>query len=128
MRKHTISDRVVEFVLNCSIEQFQNLTVSKLAEIFRVHRCYLSRKFKNDKDFTICEFLLREKLFRAVELLKRDNELTIRELSEKMGFSNSNYFIRIFRRHFGISPGRYRKYINRKNNSISTFTSTSTTL
>jgi AraC-like DNA-binding protein len=113
MRKHTISDRVVEFVLNCSIDQFQNLTVSKLAKIFNVHRCYLSRKFKNDKEFTICEFLVREKLFRAVDLLKSDDELTIRELSEKMGFSNSNYFIRIFRRHFGISPGQYREYINR---------------
>lgn len=114
MKKSNISDRVVEYVLNCSDEAFQNLTVSGLARIFEVNRCYLSRKFKSDKEFTLCEFLVREKLFRSVGILKKDAKLTIRELSEKMGFSNSNYFIRIFKRHFGTSPGRYRECVNPK--------------
>jgi two-component system response regulator YesN len=114
MRKSNISDRVVEYVLNCSTKDFQTLTVSELARIFGVNRCYLSRKFKGDKDFTLCEFLAREKLFRAVGILKKDSRLTIKDLSEKLGFANSNYFIRIFKRHFGTSPGRYREWVNRK--------------
>lgn len=114
MRKPNISDRVVEYVLNCPTEEFQNLTVSGLAGRFHVNRCYLSRKFKADKEFTLCEFLVREKLFRAVGILKEEAHLTIKDLSEKMGFANSNYFIRIFKRHFGTSPGRYREWIQRK--------------
>ena len=114
MRKPSISDRVVEFVLNCSDDEFQVLTVSWLARHFKVNRCYLSRRFKSDKDFTLCEFLVREKLFRSIGILKEDSEVTIRELSEKMGFANANYFIRIFKRHFGTSPGRYRECIGRK--------------
>ena len=114
MRKPNISDRVVEFVLNCSTDEFQTMTVSKLAKLFNVNRCYLSRKFKSDKDFTLCEFLVREKLFRSVGILKENKSVTIRELSEKMGFANSNYFIRIFKRHFGTSPGRYRECVDGK--------------
>lgn len=114
MKNSNISDRVLKYVLNCSNDEFQSLTVSKLAELFNVNRCYLSRKFKNDKEFTVCEFLVREKLFRSVGILKQDTQLTIREISEKMGFANSNYFIRIFKRHFGTTPGRYREFINRK--------------
>ncbi|HLP44749.1 MAG TPA: AraC family transcriptional regulator [Candidatus Deferrimicrobium sp.] len=114
MKKSNISDRVVEFVLNCSNEDFQSLTISKMARQFNVNRCYLSRKFKKDKEFTICEFVVREKLFRSIEILKEDPQVTIKEISEKLGFANSNYFCRIFKRHFGTTPGRYRECVSRK--------------
>lgn len=113
MRKDSLSDRVVEFVLNCPNDEFQNLTVTKIASEFRVNRCYLSRKFKSDKDFTLCEFLIREKLSRSVGFLRQDKNITIRELSAKMGFSNTNYFIQIFKNYYGTPPGRYREYISR---------------
>jgi two-component system, response regulator YesN len=116
MKKNNLSDRVVEFVLNCPIDEFHSLTVTKIAATFRVNRCYLSRKFKSDKDFTLCEFLIREKLSRSVGLLKEDKDLTIRELSAKMGFSNTNYFIQIFKNYYGTPPGRYREYISRSLN------------
>jgi two-component system response regulator YesN len=114
MKKNNISDRVVEFVLNCSNDDFQSLTVSKMATLFKVNRCYLSRRFKKDKEFTVCEFLVREKLFRSVGILKEDTQVTIKEISEKLGFANSNYFSRIFKRHFGTTPGRYRECVSHK--------------
>jgi len=112
-KKKNLSDRVVEFVLNCSIEDFQNLTVTKIASAFQVNRCYLSRRFKSEKDFTLCEFLMREKLSRSIILLRQDNRITIQELSTKMGFSNANYFIQIFKSYFGAPPGRYRDCISK---------------
>jgi two-component system response regulator YesN len=113
MKKSNLSDRVVEFVINCPSDEFQNLTVTRIASNFQVNRCYLSRKFKSDKDFTLCEFLIREKLSRSVGLLREDNDITIRELSTRMGFSNSNYFIQVFKNYYGAPPGRYREYIKR---------------
>lgn len=113
MKKSNLSDQVVEFVLNCSLDEFPNITVSKIAETFRVNRCYLSRKFKSDKNFTLCEFLIREKLNRSVSLLKENHDMTIRELSQKLGFSNTNYFIQIFKSYYGAPPGRYREFIKR---------------
>lgn len=115
MKKNNLSDRVLEFVLNCSHDEFQNLNVTKIAAVFQVNRCYLSRKFKHDKDFTLCEFLLREKLSRSVGLLRENNDLTIKEISVRMGFSNPNYFIQIFRNYYGAPPGRYREYISKGN-------------
>jgi len=112
-----LSDRVVEFVLNCSLDDFQNLTVTKIASKFHVNRCYLSRKFKSDKAFTLCEFLIREKLSRSVLLLRENDQITIQDLSIKMGFSNTNYFIQIFKNFYGTPPGRYREYISRGNTS-----------
>ena len=118
-KKKNISDRVVEFVLNCSPDDFQNLTVTKIASTFHVNRCYLSRKFKSDKAFTLCEFLIREKLSRSVVLLRENDQITIQDLSIKMGFSNTNYFIQIFKNYYGAPPGRYRQYISKGNTSNS---------
>lgn len=111
MKKTSISDRVIEYILNCTLQELQNVTVYRLAKVFGVNRCYLARKFKSDKDFTLCEYLVREKLFRAVSILKDNNDITIKEISELIGFSNANYFIRIFKERFGTSPGRYREFI-----------------
>jgi two-component system response regulator YesN len=118
-KKKNLSDRVVEFVLNCSVDDFKNLTVTKIASTFHVNRCYLSRKFKSDKAFTLCEFLTREKLSRSVVLLRENDQISIRDLSSKMGFSNTNYFIQIFKNYYGAPPGRYREYISKGNNSPS---------
>jgi two-component system response regulator YesN len=118
-KKKNISDRVVEFVLKSSLDDFQDLTVTKIASTFHVNRCYLSRKFKSDKAFTLCEFLIREKLSRSIVLLRENDQITIQELSAKMGFSNTNYFIQIFRNYFGAPPGRYREYISKGNTSLS---------
>lgn len=116
-KKIKLSDRVVEFVLNCSVDDFQNLTVTKIASTFHVNRCYLSRKFKSDKAFTLCEFLIREKLSRSIVLLRENDQISIQDLSSKMGFSNPNYFIQIFKNYYGAPPGRYREYISKGNNS-----------
>jgi len=114
-KRKNLSDRVVEFVLNCSLDDFKNLTVTKIASTFHVNRCYLSRKFKSDKTFTLCEFLIREKLSRSVVVLRENDRITIQDLSIKMGFSNPNYFIQIFKNYYGAPPGRYRDYISKGN-------------
>ncbi|MCU0290082.1 MAG: AraC family transcriptional regulator [Acidobacteria bacterium] len=119
MKKTNASDRIIEFVLNCSNDDFRNLTVAKMAKQFKVNPCYFSRIFKKDKEFTICEFIVREKLFRSIGLLKETPQMSIKEISEKLGFANSNYFCRIFKHHFGTTPGKYRNCIKRKSEVIS---------
>jgi two-component system, response regulator YesN len=113
MKKNKLSDRVIEFVLNCPNDDFQTLSVTKIASTFHVNRCYLSRRFKSDKDFTMCEFLTRERLSRSVGLLRENKKIKIRELSAKMGFANTNYFIQVFRNYYGAPPGKYREFISR---------------
>jgi AraC-like DNA-binding protein len=113
IKKENLSDRVVQFVLNLSIDEFQNISVARIAKIFNVNRSYLSRKFKLDKDFTLCEFIIREKLARSANMLRENKDMTIRELSSKLGFNNTNYFISVFKRFFGTPPGKYRSFIKR---------------
>lgn len=54
------------------------------------------------------EHLLVIRLRRARELL-RTSPKTITEIAYECGFSDSNYFTRVFRKHTGLPPGQYRK-------------------
>jgi transcriptional regulator GlxA family with amidase domain len=42
-----------------------------------------------------------------------DSNLTIEQIAQKCGFSDPDYFRRVFRQHTGISPGDYRREYSR---------------
>lgn len=44
-----------------------------------------------------------------MHILKKDNNLSIEEISESLGFNSSAYFRRLFKKYIGISPSEYKK-------------------
>ena len=44
---------------------------------------------------------------KAIEYLS-DNKYSINEIALKCGYNNTHYFIKVFKRHFGKTPGIYR--------------------
>ncbi len=110
----TISDSVVEFVLTRDIKDFETLNVSSIAREFKINRCYLSQRFKYDKKYSLHEYILMIKLLRSVSLLESNNDITIEELSRKMGFASADYFRRLFKQRIGTTPGKYKILFNKK--------------
>ncbi|NIM78553.1 MAG: helix-turn-helix domain-containing protein [Candidatus Aminicenantes bacterium] len=114
MKRNSLSDRVVEYVLTRTIDELAALTVESVAFNLNINRSHLSRTFKAEKNFTIEEFVFKIKIIRAATMLKDNVDLTIKEISKRMGFCRCDYFIRIFKRYFGITPARYRELIRKK--------------
>lgn len=112
--KKDLSNLVVEFILTCPGRMLGELTIGKIIDEFGVSRAYLFKQFKMSKSFTIGEFINRQKIFRSAMLLINDKDLTVKTISEIMGFCNAEYFIRVFEKYFGITPGRYRKLFLKK--------------
>ena len=109
MRRTKISDRVVDFVLTRNTSDLAMLKVANIAANFGVNPSYLSRIFKGDKDITLNEFITDEKMFRSVMLLKKNRDMTIDDLSKKVGFSRADYFITLFKNYFGVHPKKFKK-------------------
>ena len=96
------------FVLeNISNEQFG---VSELADEMYMSRSNLLRKIKKQTELSASQFIRQVRLQKGMELLK-ETELTVSEISYKVGFSNNSYFIKCFREHYGFSPGESRKEV-----------------
>ena len=69
---------------------------------------YLSKLFKKKFGYGIYEYALMLRMARAKELLQ-DKEIQIQAISERLGYSNNNYFSKAFKNYYGISPSEYRE-------------------
>lgn len=66
---------------------------------------YLSRQFHREYGIGFAAYLTARRLEAARQLL-RDTKLQVGEVALRCGFGSGNYFIRVFRRHCGTTPGR----------------------
>lgn len=104
-----IFDQVIQYVLSASIEEFADLSVSRLALFFNMERSKLSRIFKRRMNLTLELFLLREKMIRAAFLLMSNKDITVKEVAKQLGFCACDYFIKKFKGYYGTRPGSYKE-------------------
>ena len=101
-------DTVYRLMLNYISENYHNhITMQTLAEHLNFSVSSLSHIFKKNCAKSLPEYILSLRLNEAKTLLKESNTSII-EISSFLGFSSSNYFSTVFKKHFGITPRQYR--------------------
>lgn len=84
------------------------LSVDSMAEAMGYSRTYFYKKVKELTGKSPADYIKTLKLNKAAELLKDEN-ITVAEACYKVGFSKPNYFAKVFKEHFGISPKKYQQ-------------------
>ncbi|VGO17889.1 HTH-type transcriptional activator RhaR [Pontiella desulfatans] len=79
-----------------------------LLKIAHMSRSNLMRVFRKATGQTPIEYLVRLRIQRAMEML-RNSDLSVTEIALEVGFNDSNYFTRQFRRILGESPRSFRQ-------------------
>jgi AraC-like DNA-binding protein len=72
----------------------------------------LYRLFKNELGMSPVEFIILEKIKLAKQFLTNKN-IYIKNVCYEAGFDDSNYFIRVFKHHEGITPKQYQQLHNK---------------
>lgn len=85
-----------------------NITLASTAENLRVNPSYLSTLFKAEMQKTFSEYLLEVRLNNSIQLLL-STHLSITDIAINTGFSNQSYYIKMFKKNYGMTPGQYRK-------------------
>jgi AraC-like DNA-binding protein len=85
-----------------------DLSLTSLSLKFEVNAPYLSRFIKEQSGETFIDYVNKQRVQLAKKLMLETAE-TITEITQKVGFTNSNTFIRVFKRYEGITPGQFRK-------------------
>ena len=80
----------------------------KLAESVHVSEDYLTRIFHREMGLSLWDYLNRYRIFFAADLLRQSDE-TIQEISLRTGFQDQAYFCRVFKKIWGLPPGKLRK-------------------
>lgn len=96
------------------------ILVDDLSVKSQMNRSSFFKMFKEQFGVTPVEYITRERVRLAKHLLT-DTDLNITEISWQSGFSDVNYFVRLFKKTEGVTPGAYRALIrNAYHNGIST--------
>lgn len=85
----------------------EDITLQQTAEKAGFNPSYFSTLFSSSTGITFTDFFTKLRLNRAKELLKTTN-MKIYEIAEAIGYRNSYYFSRIFRKFEGVTPFEYR--------------------
>ncbi len=82
--------------------------LNDIASSLNFHPNYISNYFKEKTGQTVIHYINSQKMKYAKRLLENEN-LRIREVSEKVGFEDPLYFSRCFKKYFGYSPSKREK-------------------
>ncbi len=87
-----------------------NISVSSLADYLDISREHTYVLFKKHFNISPIKFITIYRLQMAGILLQTTNH-SIADIANETGFADYNYFATVFKKHFEMSPGNYRRLI-----------------
>ncbi|MGI5894820.1 MAG: helix-turn-helix transcriptional regulator [Candidatus Merdivicinus sp.] len=85
----------------------EKLTIDRIAGEFHIGRTKLIRDFREFFSMSVSQYITMERLVRARMMLQRGE--AVLTAAEQCGFTDSAYFIRVFRKYYGMTPAVYRR-------------------
>lgn len=104
VEKYDIVPRISKYME----ENCKRVTLNSCAEQFHFNPQYLSALLKKHTGKTFSELLKEMRMKEAVKLLRQSN-LTVNEISIVLGYEDSAYFMKVFKKYYGSTPSNYRK-------------------
>lgn len=69
---------------------------------------YMSRRFKQDTGYSFVDYLQRKRMEQSGRLLANTDK-KISEIAELVGYRDVKFFGKVFKSHWGMAPGEFRK-------------------
>ena len=86
----------------------REITLNELATMVDMSKYYFLRLFKQSMGITPHQYLIKQRMKKAKQLLQQ-GKLSIIEVAAECGFSNQSHFAKVFHKNIGITPRAYRK-------------------
>ncbi len=86
----------------------QPIVIEKYAKEHLMTPCWFIQNFKQITKFTPMQYIVSLRITNAMNLLD-NTDYNITQTAAAVGYDNSLYFSRLFRKHTGMSPTEYRK-------------------
>jgi len=103
-------EQILEYIEN---NYEKDLNLKTISDLFFVNPAYLGQLFKKSLNETYSHYVNRTRIAAAKRLLCNDR-FSVNEVIEKVGYKNSDYFYKQFRRYENISFSEYKENTNKK--------------
>lgn len=104
MKQYQVKKQIVEYIEK---HYMQDLSLSDVAEAMHYSDPYFCKIFKNIFNKSFIMYLTELRIEKSKALLL-DVTVNVKDISEKVGFQDSNYYAKVFKRMEGMTPSEYR--------------------
>ena len=94
--RNTIEKEMISYIQQNFMEK---ISLKEFSEQFHLSEKYISRYFKEHFHITLSQYITHLK----------DTDIPVTEIAMQSGYQNVSYFIRIFKKTYGVSPLKYKK-------------------
>lgn len=99
---------LVQFCLDYIDSHYKEpLSLDSLAKLCSVSHSYLSGLFHKETKMTVTDYINTTRIRQSMILLNT-TLLSIHDIAAQCGFTDTNYYSRIFKKYHGVSPKEYR--------------------
>jgi len=91
----------------------EQLSLEMVADEIGISTYYLSRLFKQELKLTFVEYLTNVRMKSAFALAK-NTKMSVNEIAAKIGYNNTTYFTRVFKKYTGMTMSEFRIDARRK--------------
>ncbi len=109
--KNQLIDDVIQYV-NANLNA--DLSLSAVSDNFFISKFHLAHKFKEITDMTFHNFVLKKRLIYSKQLLRKYKNSS--RIYSDCGFSSYSYFLKCFKKEYGITPKEFINMTNANNN------------
>ena len=88
----------------------EKIYIETLSDMITVSPDYFTKMFKDSIGRTPIDYINGLRINRAMQMLAT-TDISVNDISDQLGFSNSNYFHKIFKQYMDTSPAAYRKLV-----------------
>lgn len=113
-RLHRIRAEIERYLLKHYTEE---LSISRVAREMHYSEPYFSKLFSRCFHKNFVTYLTDIRMQAAKEMLVA-SEANVREVSAAVGFADANYFTKVFRKAYGVSPSEYRRYLSAREGAL----------
>lgn len=99
-----MTQKVIEIVQK---DYRQDLTLKLVADRLHLNAVYLGQVFKKEMHNSFSQYLNQIRIKKAQQLLLHSTQ-TISEIADAIGYNNTNYFSKMFKKLNGITPKEFR--------------------
>lgn len=85
----------------------ERITLESVAKESGLSEEYLSRLFKEEVGMPVSEYISRKKIETARNMIEY-SDYSFAEISNILAFPSQSYFVKVFKKYVGVTPGKYQ--------------------
>ncbi len=104
-----ITNKIIQLsVIFIQHNYYKDLNLEAIAKEVYITPSYLSLLFKQELNINFVDYLNKVRVEKACKLLK-DIRLKVYDIAARVGYNDTKYFCKVFKKNTGVTPSQYRK-------------------